>query len=73
MSTNLSCPPRHFATIAGYRQVCAELELENAALRLELAEMRSTLHRQLAATQAIRLCGRVFDVSAVGATSQARH
>ena len=46
MTKTLSCPPRHFATIAGYRQACTDLEMENAALKRELAAMRAALHRQ---------------------------
>ena len=47
MTKTLSCPSRHFATIAGYRQTCIDLEMENAALKRELVLMRDALHRQV--------------------------
>jgi hypothetical protein len=47
VNKHISCQPRAIATITGYRQLCAELEIENQALKAQNLELRA------------KLCGRI--------------
>jgi len=50
MHKHISCPPRAIATISGYRRICADLESENLALKLQNLELRAQLRRDAAST-----------------------
>jgi hypothetical protein len=50
MNKHISSSPRAVATIAGYRRMCAELEVENRALKIQNLELRAQLYDRSAPT-----------------------